>query len=581
MSTTSASAVPGPSSVSASRTSVQISSVTPPTTSAASQQTQASSQTSVSASVSASAPASTSLSSASQVTPAPISTSQLLLSTTTHSSSQPSLVGNGVSGADADQPISPMKIIIPVVSAVAGTFVILLVSYFYRRYRRRRQLVEAPLPAKRTPVILERRQAQSMYRFETPNNHEYDSLMAPMITSPPDYLGSKSYLAFPSKSTNTFDGAYTHPSLTPSASASMTPFASASASVVSLEKQPSTVSSPPHEHFKGTSAGEYRSPSPQQPFAPPHARRDLRPVALHSRAVSMISVASRNSTYSIAAMRSRQYPGSGGTLRGAPHKNNMNIILPQPLGPSSLSNPTYHMQDGKSPPTHLQHMGPKGGVSPPVQGLWNENEEIQRRSNAYRDSMHEGKCTNAVKSLRPHLKIWYIFSVEREDGNLGNSQGPSVIMPHRGMSHAQTASAPFDWRHRSSPQPDHDVPPVPPLPPLFQMPRVDIHVSRPSSQTGSVFLTPASSLRQSQRPSPPRSPLSGQVSMAEVTPELGIEVLPVAERGQLERIPQLEGPIQQTRLLPDSVFTDPDGELESPAVGSRRGSLLFTPGHPQ
>ncbi len=411
-STTSASAVPGPSSVSASRTSVppaQISSVTIPPTSAASKQTQASSQQSVSTSVSASAsaPASASLSSASQVTPAPISTSQSLLSTTTHSSSQTSLVGNGVSGApgpEADQPITPMKIIIPVVSAVAGTFVILMASYFYRRYQRRRQLREAPLPAKRTPVILERRQAQSMYRFETPNNHEYDSLMAP-ITSPPDYLGSKSYLPFPSKSTNTFDGAYTHPSLTPSASASasMTPLASTSASVSSLERQPSTVSlpTPPHEHVKGTSAGEYPH-FLQQPFTPPHARRDLRPVALHSRAVSMISVASRHSTYSLAAMRSGQYPGSGGILRGAPHKNNMNIVLPQPLGPSSLPNSIYHMQHGESPPMHLQHMGPKGGVSPPAQGLWNENGEIPLRSNTYRDSMHEGECTRAVTLLRLH-----------------------------------------------------------------------------------------------------------------------------------------------------------------------------------
>ena len=174
------------------------------------------------------------------------------------------------------------------------------------------------------------------------------------------------------------------------------------------------------------------------------------------------------------------------------------------------------------------------------------------------------------------------FSVEREDGNSGNSQGPSpsVIMPHRGMLHAQTAPAPSDWRHRSSPQPDHDVPPVPPLPPLYQMPRVDIHVSRSSSQTTSASFTPATSLGQSQRPSSSRAPLSEQVSIAEVTPEPGIEVLAVAESGQLERIPKLEEPMQQTRLLPDSVFTDPDGELESPAVGRRRSSTLFTPTHP-
>ena len=155
-----------------------------------------------------------------------------------------------------------------------------------------------------------------------------------------------------------------------------------------------------------------------------------------------------------------------------------------------------------------------------------------------------------------------------------------VTMSHRGMSHAQTAQAPFDWRHRLSLQPDRDVPPVPPLPPLFQMPRADNHVSRISSQTTSAFLTPAPSLGQSQRPSPPRSPLCEQVSIAEVTPEPGIAVLPVAEPGQLERITQLEEPMQQTRLLPDSVFTDPDGELESATVESRPSSTLFTLAQP-
>ncbi len=134
-------------------------------------------------------------------------------------------------------------------------------------------------------------------------------------------------------------------------------------------------------------------------------------------------------------------------------------------------------------------------------------------------------------------------------------------MSHRGMSHAQTAQAPFDWRHRLSLQPDRDVPPVPPLPPLFQMPRADNHVSRISSQTTSAFLTPAPSLGQSQRPSPPRSPLCEQVSIAEVTPEPGIAVLPVAEPGQLERI-------------------DPDGELESATVESRPSSTLFTLAQP-
>ena len=272
-STTSAPAAQGTSSVSlspsASSTSVppaQISSVTPLPTSAASQaSSQQSASTSTSARASVSVPTSISLSSSSQVTPAPISTSQSLPSTVSQPSSTPT--------PEADQSISPMKIIIPVISAVAGMFVVLLACYFYRRYRRRRQLEEVPLPAKRTPVILERRRAQSMYRFETPNNNEYDSLMA----SPLDYLGPKSYLAFPSQSTNTFDGAYTHPSLTPSASHSLTPLASASASASSLVRQPSTVSppTPPHEHVKDTSVstlpipiGEY---SPQPPTLSPTA----------------------------------------------------------------------------------------------------------------------------------------------------------------------------------------------------------------------------------------------------------------------------------------------------------------------
>ena len=143
------------------------------------------------------------------------------------------------------------------------------------------------------------------------------------------------------------------------------------------------------------------------------------------------------------------------------------------------------------------------------------------------------------------------------------------MMPH---SHAQTASAPLDWRQGSLP--DRDVPPVPPLPPLFQAPRVDSRVSGTSNQTTSTFLTPATSLGQSQRPSPPRSPLFKQVSIDEMTPEPGIEVLPVTEPAKLE------GPMQQTRLLPDSVFTDPDGELENATIESSRSSVLFTPAHP-
>lgn len=369
-----------------------------PSTLSTSQQPRVSSQQSVSTSASTSASASTSTSasssSASQVAPAPTSTStsQCLASTAT-------LVGNGVSntqGPEADQPISPMKIIIPVISAVVG---ILLISYLYRLYRRRRQLKEVPLPAKRTPVILERRPAQSMC---TPNTNEYDSLIAP-ITSPPYHFGTASYLPFPSNSTNTFDGAYIHSSLTPSAS--MTP--SASASVLSLERLPT----PLYEPVKGTSAinlpaltGDYPSNSPphflQQPFTHPHARRDLRSVTPHSRAVSMVSVASRHSTYSLAAMRSGQHPGSGGTLRGAPHKNNMNIVLPQPLGPNSRPSSTYYVQHGEPPPVHPQYMGSKGGMSHPVQALWNG---IQYQSNASRDNMHEGECTRTVTPLHLHL----------------------------------------------------------------------------------------------------------------------------------------------------------------------------------
>lgn len=228
---------------------------------------------------------------------------------------------------------------------------------------------------------------------------------------------------------------------------------------------------------------------------------------------------------------------------------------------------------------HLQHMGPQGGVSPAVQGLWNDYGEMQRRSNTYRDSMHEGELTRYYACI---YKSDIPFSVEREASNLGNSQGPSfssvtmspVTIPHS-HSHAQTASAPFDWSHGSLP--DRDVPPVPPLPPLFQVPRVDSRVSGTSNQTTSAFLTPATSLGQSQRPSPPRSPLCKQVSIDEVTPEPGIDVLPVTEPVTLER---MEGPMQQTRLLPESVFTDPDGELENATIESSRGSVLFTPAHP-
>jgi hypothetical protein len=578
----SASSTPVPPAQISSATSAPSSAATSPSPSTTSQQTSAS--------------ASASLSSASQVAPASNSTSQSLPSTATLSSSQstPSLVGNGVSntpGSEADQPISPMKIIIPAISAVVG---ISLIFFFYRQYRRKRQLKEVPLPAKRTPVILERRPAQSISRFETPrSNNEYDSLIAP-ITSSPYHLGTASYFPFPSKSTNTFDGPYPHPSLTPSAS--MTP---SSASVLSLERQPSMVSlpTPLYEPVKGTSANnlptltaDYPSNSPpqflQQPFTPPHVRRDLRPVVPRSRAVSMMSVASRHSTYSLAAMRSGQHPGSGGTLRGPPHKNNMNIVLPQPLGPNSRPNSTYYMQHGESPPVHLQHIGSKGGISHPVQGLWNGDGEIQHQSNASKDNIHEGKRTHTVTSLGL-IKSDKKISIERQEGNSGN-QGPSpssvtmspVTMSHRGMSHAQ--SAPAAVFHGLSPLglPDYDVPPVPPLPPLSQMSHVDPRAAGTSNQNPLAFLTHATSLAQSRQPSPPRSPLRKQLSIAEDTPEPGIAVHTGAETETMGQIPQLEEPMQQTRLLPDSVFIDPDEELENATIESRSTSASFTPAYP-
>jgi len=418
-STTNTSPVQGPSSVSpspsASSTSAPaaqqpFSSTTPTLTSAISpsspnlspsQQTQVSPQQSVLTS----APAS--LSSASQVASAPVATSQPLPSTATPSSSQPSLVGNGASNVprpEADQGPVNLKIIIPVTSAVAGLFFFLLLYYFYRRHRRRRQLKEAPLPAKRTPVILERRRAQSMYRFEqpqTPNNAEYDSLMAP-IAIPPHYLGTALYLPFPSKAGNTFDGPYAHPSPTPSAP--LTPHASAS--VLSLERQFSTVSpcTPPNELLKDTPAsplppfiGNYPPPQfLQQPYASPHAKRDLRPVARHSRPVSIASVTSRHSTYSLATTRSGQRTGSGSALRGAPHRNNVNIILPKPLGPNSRPNSTYNMQDGDLPSVPPQHVNPMAGISPPS---WNAYGELRHRSNVSKDHTREGELTYPVTSI--------------------------------------------------------------------------------------------------------------------------------------------------------------------------------------
>lgn len=157
-----------------------------------------------------------------------------------------------------------------------------------------------------------------------------------------------------------------------------------------------------------------------------------------------------------------------------------------------------------------------------------------------------------------------------------------VTKPHRGMSHAQSAPT-IDWRQHGSSLPglpDHNVnvgmnpPPVPPLPPLFQMSRVDSRASGTSNQYTSAFLTPPTSLTQSQQSSPPRSPLS---KIAGENPDPDIEVLTGPDPEKMEQIPQLEEPIEQARLLPDSVFADPNGELESATIESRWSSASFTP----
>lgn len=358
----SSSAVPTPTSVSPS----------PPNLST-SQQSQATPQQSVLTSTLVS------LSSASQVAHAPIVTSQPL----------PSTANTAFPEADHD-PV-PLKIIIPATTAVASLFVLLLLLYLYRRYRRRRQLKKAPLPAKRTPVILELRRAQS--RFEMPQASN-NSLTAPITL--PHKFSTESYLPFPSKASNITDGSYTHPLLTPSASAL----------ALSLERQHSMVSpsTPPHELAKNTSAstlhsftGNYLPITPlqflQQPFTPPYAREDPRPVARHSRPVSMVSMASRYSTHTLATIRSGQHPGSGSTLRGAPHRNNVDIVLPQPLGPKSHSVSTYNVQYGESPSVHMNSMG---GISPPS---WNGHGELRHRSNASKDRMREGEWTHAITPI--------------------------------------------------------------------------------------------------------------------------------------------------------------------------------------
>jgi hypothetical protein len=529
---------------------------------------------------------------ASQVAPAPTTTSQPQPSNAappSSSSSQPSLVGNGVSNPprpDADYPVLPMRVVIPVASAVAGMAVFLLVYYFYRRYQRGQQLKEAPLPAKRTPAILEQRRAQSMYRSEThqtQNKTEYDSLMAP-ITFPLHHSGAGSYLSFPSsEASHTLDSAYTHPLPTPPASAS----------AVSLERQPSTVSPPtPSDEFvKDPSLpGNYPPDAPpqflQRPFTQAYTRRDPRLVARPSRPLSIASVASRHSTYSLAAMRSGQHSGSGSTLRGAPHRNTVTIVLPQPLAPNSRPNSAYIAHNEEPTSVHMLHMGSMTAVAPYslTQGLppWNEYGELRGEGNMPSDRTRGGG--HSLRSLRC-LNLTY-SSVEWEKGYSGSHQGlssSSSTMSHPGMSYSQSDPAAHNWRHTGTPSIGPTsfnvsmAPPVPPLPPLFQMTCADSRASGTSSQNTSTFLTPPTSLahlRPIQQPSPPRSPLSRQVSIDEKIPELDVEDHTTTEPEELQRIPQSEGSASHPPLLHDSVFADPDGELKSATRESGRTSAV-------
>jgi len=145
-------------------------------------------------------------------------------------------------------------------------------------------------------------------------------------------------------------------------------------------------------------------------------------------------------------------------------------------------------------------------------------------------------------------------------------------MPHQAIPHSQSAPAVVNWRHKGSPHtspPDYGVnmamnaPPVPPLPQHFQRLRVDSRASE---------TIPPNTLAQSRQLSPPRSLLCKRVSIDEEIHGPDIEVHTATEPG---RIPQSEEPTQQTRLLPDSVFTDPDGELDSAMMGSGR-SVVYT-----
>lgn len=188
-------------------------------------------------------------------------------------------------------------------------------------------------------------------------------------------------------------------------------------------------------------------------------------------------------------------------------------------------------------------------------------------------------------SRRLKSDIDYFFSVEWEEGNSGSYQGSSSLATtsYPGISHSQSDPAVIDWRHKGTDPPYYNVniavnaPPVPPLPQFFQMPRVESRTSGASSRDTSAFLTSRTSLAHLKHPSPPRSALYERVSIDEEVPEPDTEVHTAAGPENLERMPQLEEPAPQTRLLPDSVFTD--GELESTTIEGGRTSASFR--HPQ
>jgi hypothetical protein len=159
-----------------------------------------------------------------------------------------------------------------------------------------------------------------------------------------------------------------------------------------------------------------------------------------------------------------------------------------------------------------------------------------------------------------------VFPIEWKEGNPGSYQGSlsSATMCHPGMSHSQSAPPAINRCPSLVGPPGYNIsgaPPVPPLPQLFQMPRADSRASATSSQNTSAFLTP--------QPSPPRSPLSKRVSIDEEIAGSDLEVDTALEPEKLE---QLEEPPRQAPLLPNSAFTDPNGELESTKIESTRTS---------